>query len=387
MSRKLSYQEKILQMAKRHKKSAGKHVVIGLIIVTLFIVGFEMFFSPKVDTVWKKAESELTASFVGDMMFGRFVKEVTDKHGTEYLFDHVKPYFDKSDYVVGNFENTIINQEASTYDKPEKSIYLNTDISSLETLKKMNFSLVNLANNHTMDYGEEALTETLAALEKVGLRSVGAGKDLEDATKIDYQEKNGLTIATLGFSDVLPAGTSALGHRGGVAAATPDNMVPAIKEAKENADLVTVQIHWGQEYDNEPHPRQEKLARAMVDAGADIILGHHAHVLQHVEKYKDAVIFYGLGNFIFDQGWSRTKDSALVQYDLLEDGTGRFEVIPLRIRGAQPYVTKNKYYQMKIMKQLTENQPSENFKKDDGKLIIEVDHSAVLEKEGSNRGE
>src|SRR5690625_7280917 len=107
----------------------------------------------------------------------------------------------------------------------------------------------------------------------------------------------------------------------------------------------------------------------MVDVGADAIIGHHAHVLSEVEQYKNGVIFYGLGNFIFDQGWSRTKDSALVQYDLLSDGTGRFEIVPLRISGAQPYPTKNKYHQMKIRKQLTRNQPMENIRNEDGKLI------------------
>src|SRR5690625_5804116 len=85
------------------------------------------------------------------------------------------------------------------------------------------------------------------------------------------------------------------------------------------------------------------LAKAMIDVGAEASIGKHSYVLSEVEKYKDGVIFYGLGNFIFDQGWSRTKDSAIVQYDLLSDGTGRYEITPVRIQGAQPYVTKNKY--------------------------------------------
>src|SRR5690625_3782168 len=131
-----------------------------------------------------------------------------------------------------------------------------------------------------------------------------------------------------------------------------------IEEAHEQADLVFVNIHWGVEYDNQPHPRQTELARAMIDVGADAIIGHHAHVLSEVEKYKDGVIFYGLGNFIFDQGWSRTKDSAVVQYDLLKDGTGRVEISPIRSRCARLYVTNDKVYQRKMHKQLTKNQPA-----------------------------
>jgi len=378
MSRKLTYQEKILQMGKKHKKSAGKHVIIGLIFTVVFIVGFQIFFSPSTAEVEKNAESQFTAAFVGDMMFGRHVQEVTEKRGTAYLFDKMKPYFENADYVTGNFENPVLKRAEESYEKLEKQIHLHTDAEAVKALKKMNFTTVNLANNHMMDYGEEGLQDTLETFDAAGLDYVGAGKDVEEATTIDYQEINGLTIATLGFTDSLVSGFSALGYRGGVAAATPENIFPAIEEANASADLVFVNIHWGQEYDKEPHPRQKKLAHAMVDVGADAIIGHHAHVLSEVEQYKNGVIFYGLGNFIFDQGWSRTKDSALVQYDLLSDGTGRFEIVPLRISGAQPYPTKNKYYQMKIMKQLTRNQPDENFKKEDGKLILEVDHSEVL---------
>lgn len=384
MSRKLTYQEKLLQMGKRHKKSAGKHVLIGLAVCVLFIIGFEMFFSPDTAKVEKRADSEFTATFVGDLMFGRNVKDVTDRYGTTYLFDKVKPYFTNADYASANFENPILKNPEEDYEKIDKQIHLHTGAEAIHALKELDFTVLNLANNHMMDYGVEGLNDTVEELDNVGLNHVGAGNDLEEATEIDYQEKNGLTIATLGYTDALVEGFSALGYRGGVARATPDNIFPLIEEANEKADLVFVNIHWGVEYDNQPHPRQTELAKAMIDVGADAIIGHHSHVLSEVEKYKNGVIFYGLGNFVFDQGWSRTKDSAIVQYDLLDDGTGRFEVTPIRIREAQPYVTKNKYYQMKIHKQLMKNQPNENFTKEDGKLILEVDHSDVLEKRGSD---
>src|SRR5690625_715534 len=94
MSRKLTYQEKLLQMGKRQKKSAGKHVVIGLIVIVLFIIGFQLFFSPDVAEVEKQADSEFTATFVGDMMFGRNVEKVTNRQSTSYLFDIIKTYYD-----------------------------------------------------------------------------------------------------------------------------------------------------------------------------------------------------------------------------------------------------------------------------------------------------
>lgn len=384
MSKKLTYQEKLLQMAKRHKKSTGKHVFIGLGILLLFIFGFELFFTPNSGEAEKKPEAVFTASFVGDMMFGRHVQDVERIYGVDHLFKYVKPYFEESDYVTGNFENPVLTRDEKSYEKIDKQIHLYTGIESIQALKKLNFTNINLANNHIMDYGEEGLLNTTSELKRLGLDFVGAGKNLEEATNVHYSEFNGLKVATLGYTDVLVEGFSALGYRGGVARMDPKEILPIIHDASENADLVFVNVHWGEEYDKDPHPRQRKLGKAMIDAGADVIIGHHPHVLSEVEKYKNGIIFYSLGNFIFDQGWTRTKDSALVQYHLLNDGTGRFEIIPLRIRGAQPYVTKNKYYQKKIMLQLTRNQSTDHFKKESGKIIIDLDHSEVKQKEGTN---
>ncbi|MFD1068027.1 CapA family protein [Oceanobacillus locisalsi] len=387
MSRKLTYQEKILRMGKRQKKTAGKHVAIGLAVIVLFIIGYQFFSSSDVAEVEERDDSEFTAAFVGDIMFGRHVQDVTEKYGATYPFEKVKPFFDNADYVSGNLENPILLQDEDNYEPIDKMIRLHADADAAHALSEMNFTMLNLANNHMMDYGAEGLNETISELNNAGLDHVGAGENVEEATAVDYQEVNGLTIATLGYTDALVEGFSALGYRPGVARALPDNIFPMIEEANQNADLVFVNMHWGVEYDNQPHPRQTELAKAMIDVGADAIIGHHSHVLQEVEKYKDGVIFYGLGNFVFDQGWSRTKDSAMVQYDLLNDGTGRFEITPLRINGSQPYVTENKYNQMKIQMQLMNNQPEENFEKEDGKLILEVDHSDALEGRSTDNGQ
>lgn len=104
-----------------------------------------------------------------------------------------------------------------------------------------------------------------------------------------------------------------------------------------------------------------------------------------MEVYKDSVIFYSLGNFIFDQGWSRTRDSALVNYNLMNDGTGRFEILPMRIREARPALTTNLYNQKKIFLQLTRGEPEENFTEENGRLTIEVDHSSILEQKNNRR--
>ncbi|ELK46405.1 UNVERIFIED_CONTAM: CapA family protein [Halobacillus marinus] len=381
MSKKLTFQEKYLKTLKRQKKSTNKHVWIALLILTLFIVGFEWLYSPSAPEAEQKEGSTFRASFVGDMMFGRHVTDVRDKNGTDYLFENVSPYFQSSDYVTGNFENAVTLGEEDAYTETDKAILLRSNEEPIEALKANNFTNINLANNHTMDYGEQGLLDTTASLKQSGLDYVGAGEDLGEAEAIDYQEINGMTVATLGVTDVTVPGFRALEFGAGVAVSDLDSVLPRVKEAEENADMVFVHIHWGAEYDNEPHPRQEEMAHAIVDAGADVIIGHHPHVLSPVEVYDDSVIFYSLGNFIFDQGWSRTRDSALVQYDLMEDGTGRFEINPMRIREARPSLTKNPYTQKKIFMQLTRGQPDDNYTEENGKLVIEVDHSDILKEQ------
>lgn len=184
----------------------------------------------------------------------------------------------------------------------------------------------------------------------------------------------------LGFTDVYAEGFSANDYRGGVLPLDPTIFIPMIAEASEEADLVVVHAHWGQEYDDQPTTRQQEMAKAMSDAGADIVIGHHPHVLQNIEVYNDTVIFYSLGNFVFDQGWTRTRSSAIVQYHLLEDGTGRFEVTPIYIREAQPrplgtfsWLKKNL-----IFRQLTKGSQDLQWVEKSGKLVFDVDHSEKL---------
>lgn len=189
MSKKLTYQEKILRMGKRHKKSAGKHVAIGLAVVVVFIIGHKIFFSPDVAQVESRDDSELTATFVGDIMFGRHVEDVTERYGVTYPFEKVKPFFDNADYVSGNFENPILLQDEDNYEQIDKRIHLHTGEEAAQALAEMNFTMLNLANNHMMDYGAEGLTDTISALDSAGLAHVGAGENVEEATAVDYRRE------------------------------------------------------------------------------------------------------------------------------------------------------------------------------------------------------
>lgn len=375
MYKKLNLQEKIQLFIKNQKKKTGRQALLGVIVTGFLILTYVLFANTSVAKV-KNDETAFTASFVGDIMMGRHVNEVIEKHGSDYLFEKVQPVFNQSDYVSGNFENPVLLQKEEVYEgeKSEKNIHLFSRLEGAHAIKNAGFSVINLANNHMMDYGPNALVETLDTFNDLGMPHVGAGNNVEEATEVEYADYDGQRVATLGFTDVLVKGFSAQRYTAGVARATPENIVPAIQEAKKNADLVIVNVHWGIEYNKKPSKRQKEMAKIMADVGADIIVGHHPHVLSEIEVFDNgSVVFYSLGNFIFDQGWTRTKDSAIAQYHIDKDGKKSIEIIPVRLKEAQPFVTKNPYARNKIFQQLTGKLEKSQFKKESGRLYIDLD--------------
>lgn len=381
----LTWKQKLQQKIKRHKKKATLHTSIAAVVTLLLLFTLNTLDRARAVTVKDDPNSILTITMVGDMMFGRNIDEViTPKYGYEHLFKYVRPYFDQSDYITGNFDNPITLRDG--YPQADKFIHLRTNPGAAKALKKVGFSSVTLANNHMKDYGKQGLLDTLKVFNQEKIDTVGAGRDLKSATKISYQTVNDIKIAVVGFSDVLPKEFRARKDRSGIAPADPDVFFPLVAKAKNNADLVLVHIHWGLEYDSGYHPRQQDLAHALVDAGADIVIGHHPHVLEPVEVYKNSVIFYSLGNFIFDQGWSRTRESVLVQYKLQPNGQARIEINPILIREGQPRPVTGwfgLYRREKIFSQITQEMMytdnwNKTWKREGDKIVRIVDHSKIL---------
>ncbi|MGA8941352.1 MAG: CapA family protein [Thermoactinomyces sp.] len=379
MHKMMTLKQKFQRYIKRQQKKAVMHTWFALFTVIALLAILTGLEHTGTTVVKDDPDSRLTLTFVGDMMFGRNIADVIiPKYGSEYLFQYVRPYFRYSDYTTGNFENPIVFQDG--YPKAKKFIHLSTRPEVAKTLKKIGFSTVNLANNHMKDFGKQGLLDTLRAFRDVKLDTVGAGSDLKSAAGVEYQTVNGVKIAALGFSDVIPVDFRATHKRSGIAPADPDVWFPAVAKAKKNAQLVIVHMHWGLEYDSRYHPRQKEFGRALIDAGADIVVGHHPHVLEPVEVYKHGVIFYSLGNFIFDQGWSRTRESVLVQYKVLKNGTARLEIHPLLIRQGQPRPLTGAgkvYRREKIYMQITQERIYSNawnrvWKREENKLVRTV---------------
>ena len=375
--KKLNFQEKILLYQKKNRRQTDSQVIIlllGLIVVYLITQVLNTFTVQAEVKVEKDAK--FTATMVGDMMFGRNIQTIVDHKGYDFLFRYVKPYFLSSDFTTGNFENPIITRDESEYELPDKNIYLHARPDVIPVLEAMKFTNVNLANNHLMDYGVAGLNETIDAFAASSVTAVGAGLNKTRSGEIKYSQINGINVATLGGTDVGYQWGYSTDHQAGANKTRLIDILPQIKEAKKNADLVIVHSHWGIEYDSTPNPRQQEIGHALVNAGADIVIGHHSHTLQPVEVYKGKVIFYSLGNFIFDQGWTKTKDSVLAQYKIKDDGSRVVKLTPMKINEASPSPLSGPlagidFKRMTML--LTKNLGSDiNWETKDGKIIINL---------------
>lgn len=194
---------------------------------------------------------------------------------------------------------------------PENAVYL----------EDLGVDLAGLANNHVFDYGEDAFFDTLDTLDKLGIPYFGAGRNKEEAYKPYYTEINGVKLAFVGASRAENRYFTPVtdGDYAGIAGTydwETESFIKEISEADKNADVVIVYVHWGTEYSTKLQSSQKELARAYVDAGADVIIGAHAHILQGFEFYKDVPIIYNLGNF-----WFNRKDIDTVLLELEFVGT------------------------------------------------------------------
>jgi gamma-polyglutamate biosynthesis protein CapA len=375
---------------RRQRTRAAQQAIIGAVIsALLFVVGGSGMLPAATPAAAgdgggpeTSPDAVFTATMVGDLMFGRHVERVAERRGHAALLEHVAPWLE-GDYVSGNLEQVISEQDQEDLPEADKLIHLASDSQALDAMVEAGFTTVSLANNHMMDHGIPGLRDTLTALDAAGLRYAGAGEDLESAVAIDYQEHGDLTVATLSFTDVFVEGFIARAFQGGVLQADVDTFGPLLQRANLEADLVIAHVHWGEEYDLRVRQVQREMAEDMAAAGADIIVGTHPHVLLPVEMIGDTLVLHSLGNFVFDQGWSRTRESAIARYELGEDGTARVELIPVYIREGTPRVVSGPLgtYRRERIFQRLRGGDGIDLRRDGQRLVAEIDHRRVLHDE------
>jgi poly-gamma-glutamate synthesis protein (capsule biosynthesis protein) len=284
----------------------------------------------------EKKEDQLLFHFAGDTMFSGRVAEKLKIEGNDFPFQHVSSIFQNDDLSVLNLESPITTRGTNAEDK-QYVFESSPDITPY--MAKAGIDVVNLANNHILDKGKDGLLDTFSHLDDNKISYIGAGKNKKSAYTPIYVERKGVKIALLGFSRVLPKMEWAAGKFSpGVAEMyNPKLALEAVEEARKEAKLVIVVTHWGRERVTKLQDHQKDLAHALVDAGADLVVGSHPHVLQGIEQYKGKWIAYSLGNFIFTKSKTvETWETAVLQVKANKDGILSAKLIPYVTGIGQP---------------------------------------------------
>ncbi len=282
----------------------------------------------------REVEPLVSLVAVGDVMLGRGVGHMIDANGPSYPFLRTRDLIRRADVAFANLESPITSRGV-----PQGAISLRADPSVAEGLAEAGFDIVSLANNHILDYGEVGLLDTEDALEKMGILYAGLEQATREASGPVMVNVRGLRLAFLAYNHVGGYDSAADGEFGGPDYLDPTSVYDDVRSASEEADLVFVSLHWGTEYLPVPDDFQREIARGLVEAGADLVVGHHPHVIGAVGSYDDGLVVYSLGNFVFDQPFSRETAQGLILCALL-DGTGLKQVrlLPVHIGAGQPAV-------------------------------------------------
>ncbi|MBE9516517.1 MAG: CapA family protein [Proteobacteria bacterium] len=263
-----------------------------------------------------RIDKPLTIVAVGDTMMDGTARPEFKKFGYDYPFVHVGKFIERADIAIANLEGPLTKR--GSIDVEKKYVFRSPPDKVASALAKTGFDVFSLANNHTLDYGVQGLTDTIDALNRHGLAYSGAGMDLASARKPVVIERKGKRVAFLAYSLTFPEEFWAKKNQPGTAFGHEAHVRKDVANAKKEADIVIVSFHWGREGTTELRPYQTALGRAAIDEGAAAVVGHHPHILQGIERYKHGVILYSLGNFVFGSYSYRAKRAAIAE--LVFDG-------------------------------------------------------------------
>lgn len=270
----------------------------------------------------------ITLIFTGDVIPARSVNsQMVQRNNFKYPFEETASFLQNADLTIINLEAPLVKNCPVT----DTGMIFCGDPRFIEGLTFAGIDIASLANNHSTNWGNEGIDQTVALLSQNGIATTGANN-------IVYKEVKGTKFSFIAFNGVSPFDLSYISK------IEKTDIENKIKEAKTNSDFIIVLYHWGKEYS--PLPAADSIApfdpfeigRFTIDSGADLVVGNHPHAVQGYEIYKEKPIFYALGNFVFDQMWSsETRAGALLKIDLLGNKITSFSFYPVRIDNyAQP---------------------------------------------------
>lgn len=321
---------------KRFTLSAVEWLAIAITVYGILFGGSLMFWRGKFQEslVVPPQEDRITLLFAGDIMLDRGVEfYITRYNDWKWPFLLIADTLQKADLVFGNLESVIS-------DKGENlgSMYsFRADPRAIEGLVFAGFDVLSVANNHSMDYSMDALKNSMNRLKEAGVAPVGIelfSAIAENNAGLEIRKIQGTKFGFLAYTNVGSPLWQATQTTPGVAWADWYNLsavLQKIRESKTYVDILAVSLHAGEEYAKEPNEFQKAFAKAAINAGADVVVGHHPHVIQPVEQYKNGWIAYSLGNFVFDQGFSKETMEGLLLEVIVQDKKIT-QVIPRVIR-------------------------------------------------------
>ncbi len=255
----------------------------------------------------------------GDIMLNRGVDfYIRQQNDWSWPFLKISDYLSSADLVFGNLESMISDQGVKV-----GSIYsFRANPQAMVGLQEAGFDILSVANNHSFDYGRLAFEDNLNRLKEANINYVGGGMSWTEAHNPVIKDINGTLIAFLGYTMVGSSAWQAQDNAPGIAWVSLDHLeilTEDIAKAQQESDVLIVSFHFGEEYEKTPNENQKTIAQTAIDSGANLVVGHHPHVLQPIEKYQNGWIAYSLGNFIFDQSFSEETMHAAILKIIIED--------------------------------------------------------------------
>ncbi|WP_139368035.1 CapA family protein [Priestia abyssalis] len=304
------------------------------------------------DPKWIMEEEDLhepiTLAFAGDVLLDSGVGKDIEVHGVSYPFKHVASLLAQADLAAVNLE-TPVSKRGTPF---QKQFAFRSRPETLQGIVDAGIDVVSLANNHTLDYGEEALLDTIDHLKAYRIGYTGAGKNEEEAFTAHYKIIKGKKVAILGLSRVLPnVSWFAKKDRAGIANAYHEEpMMEYVKKAVQSSDYTVVMIHWNKELADYPEEYAKAMARQFIDAGVTAVIGSHSHSLMGIEYYKGSPIYYSLGNFVFTNSSVPKGRETVIAHITLDNGAVSSSLTPLKIAAHQPVPMDQAYNEQLIQK-------------------------------------
>ncbi len=249
---------------------------------------------------------------VGDIMLGRTVENIIEREGIAYPFYGANDMLKNADVTIGNFEGAVSVPHVQT---PSMGFQFSIKDEFLGSLHDVGFDILSLSNNHSYDFGSSSLAYTRTRCSEYSMACGGVPSGLS-TTSTYVHEVQGEKVGYIFLHTLYRAYDES-------------ELRSHVHTLKEKSDVQIAYVHWGDEYSRTHNQEQEVLARVLIDSGVDVVVGHHPHVVQDVEFYREKPIFYSLGNFIFDQYFSRDVEEMLALEMTISTGTILYRVIPL----------------------------------------------------------